>query len=246
MSLSELLHHRRSVRVFDPEKPISQEDVRSCLEMATLAPNSSNMQLWQMIHLVDPKWKAPLTKACLGQSAASTAQQWVVFVTRQDVYRSRAKFILAVEKNNIATYSPESRKAKRIADREVYYGKIMPFLYGRFFRIFGLMRVLMVEVMGLFRPVVREVSESQMRAVVHKSCALAAQTFMLAMTEKGYDTCPMEGFDSKLIKKMLHLPRGSNINMIISCGIRKEEGIWGERCRVPFEEVYELRSPHHE
>lgn len=108
------------------------------------------------------------------------------------------------------------------------------------------MRVLMVEVMGLFRPVVREVSESQMSAVVHKSCALAAQTFMLAMAEKGYDTCPMEGFDSKLIKKMLHLPRGSNINMIISCGIRKEEGIWGERCRVPFEEVYELRSPHHE
>jgi nitroreductase len=80
-----------------------------------------------------------------------------------------------------------------------------------------------------------------MRAVVHKSCALAAQTFMLAMAEKGYDTCPMEGFDSKLVKKMLDLPRGTNINMIISCGIRKEEGIWGERCRVPFEEVYEIR-----
>ena len=117
----------------------------------------------------------------------------------------------------------------------------MPFLYGRFFRTFGLIRVLMVEVMGLFRPVVREVSESQMRAVVHKSCALAAQTFMLAMTEKGYDTCPMEGFDSKLVKKMLDLPRGTNINMIISCGIRKEEGIWGERCRVPFDQVYELK-----
>ena len=241
MSLLELLQKRRSVRVFDPEKPISQEEVRHCIEMATLAPNSSNMQLWQMIHLVDPKWKEPLTKACLGQSAASTAQQWVVFVTRQDLYRSRAKYILAFEKNNIATYSPESRKAKRIADREVYYGKIMPFLYGRFFRIFGLIRVLMVQFMGLFRPVVREVSESQMRAVVYKSCALAAQTFMLAMAEKGYDTCPMEGFDSKLIKKMLDLPRGTNINMIISCGIRKEEGIWGERCRVPFDQVYELK-----
>ena len=38
MSLLELLQHRRSVRVFDPEKPISQEDVRHCIEMATLAP----------------------------------------------------------------------------------------------------------------------------------------------------------------------------------------------------------------
>jgi hypothetical protein len=27
--------------------------------------------------------------------------------------------------------------------------------------------------------------------------------------------------------------------MVISCGIRKgNEGIWGERFRVPFEEVY--------
>ena len=59
MSLNELLQYRRSVRVFDPEKPIRQEDVRHCIEMATLAPNSSNMQLWQMIHLVDPKWKEP-------------------------------------------------------------------------------------------------------------------------------------------------------------------------------------------
>ena len=238
MSLLELLQKRRSVRVFDPEKPISQEEVRHCIEMATLAPNSSNMQLWQMIHLVDPKWKEPLTKACLGQSAASTAQQWVVFVTRQDLYRSRAKYILAFEKNNIATYSPESRKAKRIADREVYYGKIMPFLYGRFFRIFGLIRVLMVQFMGLFRPVVREVSESQMRAVVHKSCALAAQTFMLAMTEKGYDTCPMEGFDSLRVKRTMKLPSSCEINMIIACGIRAENGVYSDRKRVPLDEVY--------
>jgi len=118
----------------------------------------------------------------------------------------------------------------------------MPFLYARFFRLLGIVRKLTVFVMGMFRPVVREVSETQMRTVVHKSCALAAQTFMLAMAEKGYDTCPMEGFDSKKMKKLLQLPRGTDINMIISCGIRDgNKGIWGDRCRVPFEEVYERR-----
>ena len=97
-------------------------------------------------------------------------------------------------------------------------------------------------IMGIFRPVVREVSETEIRTVVHKSCALAAQTFMLAMAEKGYDTCPMEGFDIKMVKKLLHLPRGTGVNMIISCGIRDgNKGIWGDRCRVPFEEVYERR-----
>jgi hypothetical protein len=39
---------------------------------------------------------------------------------------------------------------------------------------------------------IREVSESDMNTVVHKSCALVAQTFMLAMAEQNYDTCPLE------------------------------------------------------
>ena len=242
MHLQNLLTHRRSVRLFSDKKSIPPSDVEDCLKQATLAPTSSNMQLWHFMHLVDDKWREGLTKACLGQTAASTATQWVVFVTRQDLFRARAKFLLNFEKGNIEQNSPLERQAKRIAVREVYYGRLMPFLYARFFRLLGIVRKLTVFVMGMFRPVVREVSETQMRTVVHKSCALAAQTFMLAMAEKGYDTCPMEGFDSKKVKKLLQLPRGTDINMIISCGIRDgNKGIWGDRCRVPFEEVYERR-----
>ena len=52
------------------------------------------------------------------------------------------------------------------------------------------------------------------------------------------DTCPMEGSDTWRIKNLLDLPFGSEINMIVSCGIRKPEGVYGERFRIPFEEVY--------
>ena len=76
------------------------------------------------------------------------------------------------------------------------------------------------------------------RVVVHKTCALAAQTFMLAMSNEGYDTCPMEGFDSRRVKNILNLPFGAEVNMIVSCGIRDEKGVWGDRMRVDFEEVY--------
>ncbi len=48
----------------------------------------------------------------------------------------------------------------------------------------------------------------------------------------------MEGFDSKRLKQVLSLPATVEINMVVSCGIRKEEGIYGERFRVPFEKVY--------
>lgn len=239
MELHEILNYRRSVRVYDTEKPLDTEKVKHCVEMATLAPNSSNMQLWDFYHITRPELMKQLTKACLDQTAVSTANQLVVFVTRQDLHRKRAKSILEFEIGNIRRNSPIGRQEKRLKDRKLYYGKIMPFLYSRFWGIIGALRVLIVQTVGVFRPIVRQVSESDMRVVVNKSCALAAQTFMIAMANEGYDTCPLEGFDSQRVKKILKVPYDTEINMIVSCGIRKEnEGIWGERYRVPFEEVY--------
>ena len=81
-------------------------------------------------------------------------------------------------------------------------------------------------------------SEIDTRVVVHKTCALAAQTFMLAMANEKYDTCPMEGFDSSKMKSILKLPYGAEINMVVSCGIREEQGVWGDRMRIPIDEVY--------
>lgn len=239
MNLAEVLNFRRSVRVFDKHKPLDPEKVKECLQLATLAPNSSNMQLWEFYQITQPELIAEISEACLGQSAAATASEVVVFVTRQDLYKKRAKFVLEFEKDNIRRNSPEERQEKRIKDRELYYGKVMPFLYARFLGILGFIRIVLAKSIGLFRPMVREVSESDMRVVVHKSCALAAQTFMIAMANEGYDTCPLEGFDSKRIKKLLKLPHGAGINMVIPCGIRDgNKGIWGDRGRVPFDEVY--------
>ena len=62
---------------------------------------------------------------------------------------------------------------------------------------------------------------------------------LIAMANEGYDTCPLEGLDSRRLKRILKLPHGAEINMVIPCGIRDgNKGIWGERCRVPFDEVY--------
>jgi len=239
MNLEEVLNFRRSVRVYDAEKPIDTNKVKHCLQLATLAPNSSNMQLWEFHHITDKSLMEKVSYACLNQSATSTASEIVVFVTRRDLFRQRAKYVLEFERSNIQKYSPEARQKKRIEDRELYYGKIMPFLYGRFFGLLGALRVLITFSIGLFRTITRQVSENDVRVVVHKSCALAAQTFMIAMANEGYDTCPIEGFDSRVLKKALQLPRGAEINMVVSCGIRKgNDGIWGERCRVPFESVY--------
>jgi nitroreductase len=237
MTLEEIVNYRRSVRHYK-DLPIDSAKVKHCIELATLAPNSSNMQLWEFYHITDPAILKRLAAACLNQESATTAQQMVVFVTRQDLFSIRAKKMMELEIKNVEKNSPKEKQIKRTKTRKIYYGKLMPFLYMRFAGILGMVRKILVNIIGIFRPIVYQVSENDMRVVVHKTCALAAQTFMLAMAGENYDTCPMEGFDSKKVKRILHLPCGAEINMIISCGIRDDKGVWGDRMRIPFEEVY--------
>lgn len=238
MSLREILNHRRAVRHFDPTKPLDAEVVKDCIEQATLAPTSSNLQLWEAYHVTDKKVMEQLSKACLDQLSTRSAQQIVVFVTRQSLYKQHAKAVLAEGIEEIKRNSPAEKQEKRIKKQTLYYAKLIPFIYSRGFGLWGLVRKVLAQGVGLFRPITRQVSESDMQVVVHKSCALAAQTFMLAMSEAGYDTCPLEGFDSLLVKKALHLPHDCGINMVISCGIRLPDGVRGERFRLPFEEQY--------
>lgn len=237
MTFEEIVKYRRSTRLYS-DAPINSDRVKNCIELATLAPNSSNMQLWEFYHVTDIGKIKALSKACLDQGAATTAQQMVVFVTRRDLYKKRAKTMMALETQNVLNNSPKEKQKARLERWKIYYGKVIPLLYAQFFGLLGFVRKIMVTIIGFFRPIFHEVSESDTRVVVHKTCALAAQTFMLAMANEGYDTCPMEGFDSKMVKKLLNLPHGAEINMIVSCGIRDEKGIWGERMRVPFDTIY--------
>ena len=239
MNLEEVLNFRRSVRRYITDKDLDTEKVRHCIELATLAPNSSNMQLWEFHHITDRDLINKMAHASLAQPAVSTANQLVVFVTRQDLHRRRSKQVIEFERGNIDRNSPEERKVQRFKGREVYYNYMIPFLYARFFGLLGLFRKLLTVTVSLFRPMFTNSTEAEQRAVLHKTCALAAQTFMIAMANEGYDTCPLEGFDSRRVKKLLNLPAAAEINMIISCGYRDgNKGIWGERFRVPFDEVY--------
>lgn len=237
-TVSEAINYRRSIRVYDSEKEIETSFVKKCIEQATLAPNSSNMQLWEFYHVTSKAIIEKIAPMCFNQNAARTAQQLVIVVVRKDLWKKRAKanlhFMDAVFGANITKDKQSSRE--KVARN--YYGKIIPFAYADFLGILGWLKYIMMFGIGLFKPIYRQVRTSDMRIVAHKSAALAAQNFMLSMAAENYDTCPMEGSDTARVKSILRLPFSAEINMIISCGIRKPEGVYGDRFRVPFSEVY--------
>jgi nitroreductase len=228
-----IIEYRRSNRKFDANTPVPNEVIQTSIERAILSPNSSNMQLWEFHWIQSKEMLETFVPLCLGQSAAQTAQQMVVFVTRKDKWKSRAKWNLDMVKSTI---DGEPNKAQKMGLN--YYGKIMPLVYTN--DPFGFMSLLRRSISffaGLRKPFFRTGGSANQRVGVHKSCALAAQTFMLSIAAEGFHTCPMEGFDEKRVKQALKLPRGAEINMIISVGLGTEPGIWGPRMRVPNEEV---------
>lgn len=229
----QIIDFRRSNRVFDAGVEIPDEVIQKSLERAVLSPNSSNMQLWEF-HWI--KSKAELEEyipLCLNQRAAQTAKHLVVFVARRDKWRERAAWNLQKIKESV-TGEPTKIQKKGLD----YYGKIMPLVYAADpFGFMTFVRKSISFVMGVRKPFYRSGGIAKQRIMVHKSCALAAQTFMLSIAAEGFHTCPMEGFDELRVKSKLNLPRGAEINMIVAVGKGTEPGIWGPRFRVPNEEV---------
>ena len=236
-TVTEAINYRRSVRIFKEDADLDTEKVKACIKNATLAATSSNLQLWEFYHITNKAVLGKMTVACLGQNAAKYSKQMLVVVARKNLWRSRAKANAAYLKSTL-NGKPKSEYTKREKFALGYYEKLIPTIYTDFLGILGWLKYSVFQVVGLFKPTYRQVRNSDMRIVAHKSAGLAAQNFMISMAAIGYDTCPMEGSDTLRVKKILNLPWGSEINMVIGCGIRDDKGIYGDRFRIPFNQVY--------
>jgi nitroreductase len=72
---------------------------------------------------------------------------------------------------------------------------------------------MMVQMLGMY-----EGREQLQRDEALRSCAMAAQTIMLAAKALGYDTCPMAGFDFEAVGRLINLPADHVICMAVAVG----------------------------
>lgn len=219
-----VVRSRRSTRVYTDEQ-IPEGVMRKCLELATLAPNSSNLQCWEFYWVRDDAKKSELVKLCLGQPAAATAQELVVCVARLDTWKRNSQLVL---EHLIASGD------KVPAAKLHYQRKIVPLAYnqGPFYMLAPLKK-LAIAVLGLFRVTPRgPASKADMRVWAHKTTALACENLMLSLRAFGYDSCPMEGMDERRVQRLLGLPRSAEICMVVSAGKRAEHGIYDKQFRL--------------
>ncbi len=212
-----LIDRRRSIRVYD-QTPVPAAVIEQSLDCALAAPNSSNLQPWEFYWVQTPETKAALVQACFAQATAATAAELIVCVARTDTWRQARQDMLA----QLASQQAQgSAVPKPLLD---YYRKIVPIAYTQGpLSVFGAMKTVAFFVGGLFRPMPRDPTSHRAMALwAVKSTALACENFMLAVTAHGFDTCPMEGYDGRRVRRLLRLPRGAHVVMVISVGRRKD------------------------
>lgn len=225
-AFQEIVKSRRSIRLFT-DAAVPPEVIQNAFDAALLAPNSSNLQPWEFLWVRSPILKAKLVKACLSQAAAATAAELVVCVARTGTWKEAQKDML----RQLEEHSSGGTRIPKMA--WVYYRKLVPIVYQQgWLGSFGLLKRVAFFLIGLFKPVVRNPSSLQdMRIWATKSTALACENFVLACSAQGYDTCMMEGFDSRRVRSLFDLPADALPVMVLAIGQRRPEGVTLPRIR---------------
>jgi nitroreductase len=162
---------------------------------------------------------------CLDQKGPATAPLLVAVVAHTDTWRRNSRLVLdTLEARGVL------RKGQRL-----YWGRHIPVLYRTGpFGLLGLFKGALSRGLSLLRPTHNLMTRTDLRIMAHKSTALAAATFMLALRAEGWDSCPMEGFDPWRARKLLGLARGAEVCMFIAVGRRTgDKAVWFDRILLP-------------
>ncbi|WP_018607979.1 nitroreductase [Uliginosibacterium gangwonense] len=219
---------RRAIRKFN-SIPVLEDDVLALLIEAAFAPSSGNLQPYQLHWIREPAMKACVASACNGQKAAVSASDLIVVVANPAFGKQTA----------LAQLAHVEASSKLGPDSKAYYRKQIRM----FQKILGigssaLWSPLLV-LAALIRPCLSllPVSHLGSRHWAARNAVFAAQTLMLAAAAKGIDSCPMEGFSASKVAKLLELPRGSVIPVVIALGYRADDARIEDRWRRPMTDV---------
>ena len=226
-AFSRITANRRAVRDFDAST-LDDGTLQQILSSALLAPSSGNLQPYEF-HLVrSPEVKKKLAQACNQQRAAQTASALVVVVSSLKI--ARATLDWQVRELRRSTLPPRSQEY-----HQGVHKTLQSFLRIAPFPIFDVLR----GTLSFFMPALSLMpfGKSGIKQWAARNTMPAAQGLMLAATAYGLDSCPMEGFNALKICRLLSLPRGSVIPVVVALGRRRDSALIEPRLRRNLQDV---------
>jgi nitroreductase len=236
---AKIVHARRATRHF-AKTPLPGGIVERLVGLAQRAPSGYALQPWIAIVVTDRTLRKQLCRAAFDQAQITEAPATVVFAADSDVVRQ---------------LRPTIDRNVRAGHWDANYGenKIASVVKLRFaggpLGILQPIKSALLRIVSFFRPTPGiPVGRAAFDGYVSKQTALAIQTFLLAAKAHGLDTCPMEGFDERWVRRVVGLPARFCIPAIVPIGYAADAPTTTSP-RAPLEGIlfrdrYEGRSEH--
>ncbi|MCI2253534.1 nitroreductase family protein [Domibacillus sp. PGB-M46] len=177
---------RRSVKVYDPNARISEEELTELLQVAGRAPSAWNLQQWHFLVFHGKDVQKKLLPIAYNQ--------------QQIVDASAVICIMGDLQGNL--------NVDPVFDPQVESGEMTP----------ELKEILAGQINGAYN----RAEYPRDGAILNSS--LAAMQFMLAARAKGYDTCPIGGFNASGLAEAFNVPARYLPTMLITVGKALQEG----------------------
>ncbi len=78
MNMVDAIQQRRSVKHYDPDHRMTEQEIRQLMELAILSPTSFNMQNWRFVVVQDPETRNRLRAAAWNQAQVTDASLTIV------------------------------------------------------------------------------------------------------------------------------------------------------------------------
>lgn len=109
------LKWRYAVKIFDPSKKVSEENMQTILESAHLAPSSTGLEPWKFLVIKNVELRKKIREAGYGQPKITDASHLVVIAHRTDASTLSSELIERTGKNQGKT-AEELAGLKGMAD----------------------------------------------------------------------------------------------------------------------------------
>ena len=91
MEFTEIVQQRRSVKSYDPEKTISDGELKELFDEVVLSPSAFNLQHWTFIAVKDAAMKKKFREAAWGQPQVEDCSVAILVCGKLDAYKDAPK-----------------------------------------------------------------------------------------------------------------------------------------------------------
>lgn len=170
------IRSRRSIKFYDPDYKIPEQEIDEIIDLALLSPSSFNTQGWRIVNIEKPEMREKIKEASWNQPKVTEASHLFAICADINAWND--------EPSRYWHDAPEEVKQKTVPLIKDFYKN----------------------------------DEQLQRDEAIRSVGIISQTIMLACKAKGYDSCPMIGFEHDKVAEIIKLPDNHLIGMLIVVG----------------------------